>query len=101
MSAAPTTANERTRKRIAYAVARRVALVVLLSPNGICDACKAVCAHVNMEIDHIDGITWNRYKMSPQMRAARYWREYKAGVRLRALCQPCNASDGSRRRWTR
>lgn len=32
-------------------------------------------------------------------RVNRYVKEYRAGVRLRAICKPCNSLDGNRRRW--
>jgi hypothetical protein len=94
------TPQERTADRLRRAVNRRVALVRVLAepgPNGggLCANCKTEHGHGNLEIDHVDGILWDRYKMSPQMRAAKYWREHRAGVRLRALCSPCNGVDGA------
>lgn len=35
--------------------------------------------------------------MNQWTRIARYWREYNAGVRLRALCRSCNGKDGRNR----
>ena len=100
------TPAERTAKRLYYATKRRVDLIRIIAapgPNGggLCAMCKTEHAHDVLEIDHADGITWDRYAMSPQMRSAKYWREHKAGVRLRALCSPCNARDGGRRRWNK
>lgn len=100
------TPAERTAKRLARAHKRRVALVREIAapgPNGggLCDKCGGEFAHSSLQVDHADGITWDRYAMSPQMRYAKYWREHRAGVRLRALCQPCNASDGQRFRKRR
>lgn len=47
-----------------------------------------------LQVDHVDGRTWTRAerdRMNRWTRIARYWREYLTGVRLRALCQPCNS----------
>lgn len=90
-----------TRARIDRAIRRRVALVHVLSPEGVCDICKQTFAHEDLEIDHIDGIAFDSRKMSPQMRAARYWREHRNGVRLRTLCRSCNGRDGGYRRWNK
>ena len=50
------------------------------------------CANLSDElhIDHIDGRDWEPRKLSSHCRVARYWREYKAGVKLRVLCKVCN-----------
>lgn len=100
------TPNERTVARLARAHRRRVALLRILArpgPNGggLCDECGVEHAHASLEVDHVNGIEWDRYKMSPQMRYAKYWREHEAGVQLRALCQPCNARTGQRFRKRR
>lgn len=96
------TPNERTRRRLEYAVRRRESLVELLAPDLCCAECgtKQPSA-AQLVIDHVDGVTWNRYTLSPQMRAARYWREYHAGIPLRALCNSCSATDGNQRRRRR
>lgn len=93
-------ANERTRARIASAVRRREALIEQLAPDGECAECGNHFASSELVVDHVNGITWDRSKMSPQMRAAKYWREHTAGVPLRALCNPCSSRDGAYRKHT-
>ncbi len=92
------TARERTRIRLAYAVARRAALIKLLAPDLRCAECGSEHKAEDLIVDHVLGITWDRSRMSPQMRAAKYWREHAAGVRLRALCVSCSCRDGAARR---
>jgi hypothetical protein len=50
-------------------------------------------------VDHLDGITWDHSKLNMRARYARYWKEFKAGVRLAAACGGCNSTDGGFRRW--
>ena len=91
-------ANVRTRKRLERMRRRRERLVEELAPDLRCAEC-GESRHVSeLVVDHVEGILWDRSKMSPQMRVARYWREYAAGVALRALCTTCSCSDGARRR---
>ena len=94
-------ARGRTRDRIERAVRRREALVDELAPDGECAECGGHFPSSRLVVDHVDGITWDRGKMSPQMRAAKYWREHNAGVPLRALCIECSCRDGARRRGQR
>lgn len=91
-------AAERTRKRLAYAVRRRERLIMELAPDLRCAECGVQFEVHELVVDHVNGITWDRSTMSPQMRAAKYWREYSAGVPLRALCNPCSCRDGNRRK---
>lgn len=90
--------------RSAYARRRRTALCEKLSPDGTCEGCGEKFAHAALTIDHIDGCTWNKTRVSAWMRAARYWREHRSGIRIRALCRRCNSSFGAqfrgRRRWS-
>ena len=44
----------------------------------------------NLEIDHVDGRDWVIREPSYPDRIARYWREYRAGVRLAVRCRRCN-----------
>ena len=68
--------------------------------EGVCDECGDSVPLGQMEIDHRDGIGWDHGSLNQHRRVAKYWREYSAGVRLRATCGPCNASDGIRfRKW--
>ena len=50
-----------------------------------------------LEIDHVDGRDWSPRKLNRWSRVARYWREFHAGVRLRAACRSCNAGYNPRR----
>lgn len=88
----------RTRDRIERAVRRREALINVLAPDGECPECGDRFPASQLVVDHVDGITWDRSKLSPQMRAAKYWREHAAGVPLRALCNSCSTRDGNARR---
>lgn len=93
------TPNERTQERSRYAVKRRVDLVRQLAPDGRCASCGETHAHEDMEVDHVNGRMWHLRSLSPHRRAARYWREYHAGIPMQALCRSCNAQDGGGRRY--
>lgn len=84
-----------------YAQRRRRALVAELAPDCKCAECGETFDLDNLEIDHVDGCTWNKRKLNRWSRVARYWREHKEGIPLRALCKPCNGSDGQRFRGRR
>lgn len=62
---------------------------------GRCAKCCCYRSFDLLEVDHVDGCVWDKRKVNAWTRAARYWRELKQGVRLRALCRGCNASDGT------
>lgn len=53
-----------------------------------------------LQIDHVNGKTWQANRLSQAGRIARYWAEYKAGVPLQVLCETCNEIDGFRRAGT-
>lgn len=91
------TPNERTAYQARSAKRRRVSLVRLLSPDGCCARCRRKHPHERLVIDHPNGRLWIASRLSMSCRAARYWREYKAGVKLRALCRSCSVLDGGRR----
>lgn len=93
------TANERTRERTKYAVRRRVDLVDEIAPDHRCAECGEQFPAEQLTIDHVDGRDWCIDEYSPSMRAARYWREFEAGVALRALCNPCNGTAGGSMRY--
>lgn len=94
------TSNERTTERSYYARKRRIDLVRELAPEGKCDECGCVFDHEHLTVDHRDGRPdWIVSEVSPSVRSARYWAEYKAGVPLRALCGQCNSVDGGSRRY--
>jgi hypothetical protein len=50
-----------------------------------------------LEVDHVDGRGWAVHALSHRDRVARYWAEYRRGVRLRVLCRRCNGRDGQAR----
>lgn len=45
-----------------------------------------------LEIDHVDGITWEHESLNRYDRQVAYWRECLAGVRLQVLCHSCNSA---------
>jgi hypothetical protein len=65
---------------------------------GQCARCRRYLSFDLLEIDHVDGATWNQRACNAWVRAARYWRELEEGVRLRALCRSCNGGHRNRRR---
>lgn len=79
-----------------YATRRRIDLVKVLSPDGACAKCLETFPHDQLEIDHVDGCTWNKRLVNAWSRVARYWREHAEGIKLRALCRGCNGSLGTR-----
>lgn len=82
-----------------YAATLREMLLRKLAPDGRCQepSCgKKPRKRANLQIDHQDGRTWDLRRMNRWARAKRYWREYEDGVRLRALCKPCNAKHNPR-----
>lgn len=95
------TSNERTRERSFYAGRRRRDLIDALAPDGRCAECNEQVGSSALEVDHVDGREWMIEDVSPSVRVATYWREFEAGVPMRALCKPCNGSDGGRRRYGR
>ncbi len=48
----------------------------------------------DLEIDHVDGCTWEQRPLGREQRIKRYVEEFRAGVRLQILCRSCNASRG-------
>lgn len=53
----------------------------------------------NLQVDHVDGRAWIVDRVEFSARVSRYWQEFRAGVRLRALCGTCNASRGATMRY--
>jgi hypothetical protein len=93
--------KETSAEKGARAFARKLALLKVLSPDRRCQmpACGRRCrAWDGLEVDHVDGRDWSPRKLNRWSRVARYWREYEAGVRLRALCRSCNAGYNPKRR---
>lgn len=50
-----------------------------------------------LSVDHVDGISWDRYALRLDARIGKYIREHAEGVRLQVLCLLCNATDGGHR----
>lgn len=83
--------------RAEQALQMRIQLIAVLAPDGRCALCGAVHELEELEVDHVDGCTYNKRRLAAWSRAELYWREFDAGVPLRAACKPCNSSDGTRR----
>lgn len=86
----------------------RIALLRKLSKDGRCARCKRRHRPRRgdperpwwfLEVDHVDGRNWSPRELSRIARVRRYWEEYRAGVRLRALCRRCNAQLGAQARF--
>lgn len=92
-------AAQRTAERSHYARKRRLDLVRLLAPDGRCARCGDGFDLEQLAVDHVDGRLWRVEECSPSIRVARYWREFRAGVTMRALCLACNGQDGGGRRY--
>lgn len=58
------------------------------------------CTPEQLEIDHVDGRPWVIATVRALERTAIYWREHRAGVRLRALCRTCNGTTGGGMRYS-
>lgn len=83
-----------------YARRRRIRLLEILAPDSRCAECGEQRPIDELQVDHVDGCTWNKNKLSRWSRVALYWREFAVGIPLRALCGSCNSSDGALRfRW--
>jgi hypothetical protein len=87
--------------RVDLADRLRVSLLCVLAPEWRCAKCGTSHEVEDLEVDHIDARDWSGRALSRLQRAKRYWSEFLAGVRLRALCRSCNAIDGNHRRWSR
>jgi hypothetical protein len=83
--------------RAELALQLRISLLEVLAPASSCGRCGARHDLEDLEVDHVDGCTYDKRELAAWTRAARYWQEHDRGVRLRALCRSCNASDGTRR----
>lgn len=70
---------------ISRANALFVALLLLLG-----NKCALCSSTFEMAIDHVDGRDWDPAKVNRYTRVRRYWKEHRAGVRLRVLCRKCN-----------
>ena len=82
--------------RAEHGLQLRIQLLALLSPTSRCAACSLEVEIEDLEVGHVDGRTWLWHSLNALDRIRREWREYFAGVPLRALCRRCNGSDGVR-----
>lgn len=57
---------------------------------GRCARCFNYLSFDRLQIDHVDGASWSRNALSGLQRVARYFREFRRGVQMRALCTSCN-----------
>jgi hypothetical protein len=73
----------------------------LVPGYGRCACCQRDLSPDLLEVDHVNGRAWLLRKLNRWARVARYWREFLAGVELRALCRHCNARLGGTRRYAR
>lgn len=84
-----------TRSELAFQL--RIQLLELLAPTESCALCSRPVPLEDLEIDHAEGRTWDIRRLNFLDRIRRQWREYWAGVALRAACKSCNSADGNRR----
>ena len=66
-------------------------LLAILAPEGLCAKCGIKPYQYLLQIDHVNGRQgWQPRDYDRVTRYKRYWKEYEAGVELRALCDGCN-----------
>ena len=65
--------------------------------NTLGNRCALCGTDIELTVDHVDGITWDRNGRNAADRIYKYVAELKEGVRLRLLCNPCNGLDGRMR----
>lgn len=86
----------RNRKNSDGAKRRRAELVEELAPDLRCAECgNQFDSAAHLEVDHVDGAGWSHRALSSSARVARYRREHREGVALRALCRSCSGRDGA------
>jgi hypothetical protein len=68
---------------------------------GRCNNCGRDMTVDLLEVDHMDGRDWELHTVGRWTRFDKMWAEYESGVRLQALCRPCNARGGGRRYYRR
>jgi hypothetical protein len=90
----------RNKERLRNALRLREELIILLAPDLRCAECgEQFESAAFLTIDHVDGKAWTARRYSPQMRVARYRREFAAGIAMRALCGVCNSRDAVFKRF--
>lgn len=92
-SRGPNYEKRRAHRQQAFERARFLSEMLRRTLGGEC----AVCGESDMTlltIDHVDGVTYDRYALRYDARIQRYIAEFCAGVRLRVLCLVCNGRFG-------
>lgn len=80
------------RRRFAFARAKWLYEMLLRSMGYACAGCGEAEPSL-LQVDHIDGITWDRRALRYDARINRYVQEFAEGeVRLRCLCIHCNSA---------
>ncbi len=70
-------------------------LKVLSGGKPFCAECKTN-HYPDLELDHVNGITWDARKVNYSTRIYRFWREYRNDVPLQVLCHDCNVAKEHR-----
>ena len=53
----------------------------------------------DLEIDHVNGRSWDVRKSNQEVRWRRYLKELESGIPLRVLCASCNGKLGGQTGW--
>lgn len=83
-----------TQRRARKAKARLLELIKHLSADGTCAQCHLHFG-VDLEISYVEGAPFKPNQLGRWDRVDRYWRDYDAGVEMRALCPSCNRRVGA------
>lgn len=89
----PNYEQRRTHRQKAFARAKWLPEMLLRSLGGECANCGEADLSL-LTVDHVDGVTYDRYALRYDARVQRYVAEFANGVRLRALCMSCNGRFG-------
>lgn len=89
----PKYAVRAARRRRAFIRAKWLSQFLLRTLGGRCAQCGTEDLTL-LTVDHVDGVTYDRYQLRYDARVERYISEFCEGVRLRALCMVCNGRFG-------
>lgn len=84
--------------RRAERVKERTDLLRLMLLEHLGNFCSECFTSYELEVNHIDGCTWNQRTAGRAGRWVRYWREILAGVRIDLRCRSCNGGYLNNRR---
>jgi len=84
-----------TQRRARKAKARLLELIQRLAPDGCCAQCGLHFGVGALEVSYTDGAPFKPNQLGRWDRVARYWRDYEAGVEMRALCSSDNRRVGA------